>query len=80
MKLWDLVPRFKTEPWCLNFEIDENGEDVVDSIFPYSDLDKNETSHAIAMITAFSWLGFSVGNFKVKDLIDWDDYHNNIGC
>lgn len=66
---------FKTEPWCINFSVDENGEDVVDDIFPYSELDKAETSHAIAFVTCLHWFGCAVGNFKVADVIDWDDYH-----
>jgi len=75
MRLIDLIPMFKTEPWCINFSVDEDGDDVVDDIFPYSELDKTETSHAIAFVTSLRWLGFAIGNFKVDDVIDWDDYH-----
>lgn len=80
MKLLDLVPRFKTEPWCINFTVDESGDDVIKSIFPYDELDKDEQADAIAITTTFCWFNFAIGNINVENVIDWDDYHSSVGC
>lgn len=77
MNLIDLVPRFITTVYAINFTDNEEEFDIM----PYDDLEFDEICDGIIILKEFTWFGYSIGAGRIKDIMDWDDYHHNhSGC